>query len=113
MKFEAELTFMNPWAIGPITAMSPFFFRGRVLLWFSSNTMDSLSNCLARLTAFLLWISLSHWDLGAAGYGFSNSPISNLALSTLETAVSTVLISSLPALTSSGIFRKLLAYCQK
>jgi hypothetical protein len=60
MSFAEALTFMNPWAMGPITAMSPFFFRGSVLLWFSSRTMDSLSNCLASLTASLLWMSLFH-----------------------------------------------------
>lgn len=88
--------------------MLPDFFRGRVALWFSKSTMDSLSRSLATCLAAALLIRLLHLSSGAAGYGFSKRPISNLTRSSLDTAVLTVAISSLPDLTSSGIFWKLL-----
>ncbi len=105
---KCGLTFMNPSAIGPMTAMLPDFFRGRMALWFSKSTIDSLSRSRASFLASALLIRLFHSLFGAAGYGFSKRPISNLTRSSRDTAVSTVLISSLPDLTSSGISWKLL-----
>src|SRR4051812_34205434 len=95
-----------------MTAMLPDFFKGRVALWFSNNTIDSLSKSLESFTASGLLISFFHSFSGAAGYGFSKRPISNLARSNRETAVLTTEMSRSPDLTSSGIFRKLLPRCQ-
>lgn len=70
--------------------------------------MDSLSSSLATYNASGVWIRLVHSLSGAAGYGFSKRPISNFALKSLETAVSTVFMSCFPFLTSFGMVLKLL-----